>query len=197
MKSLKEVMTMKRPTNPEEFSLASVWSRRVALSFFIQIPKLLVLHQADLGITTSEFNLIITIHYYKWTSAHPFASAKTLSNKIGLSEHAIRKNINRLADKGYLVKIDRGPNKPNAFDFTPLIEALEGYPHIPTKTNPQATQIQTPTYTKMNTPGYSNMGTELYEAKEISLSRRTGPSGKLSTLEDVLNERYPGIANKE
>lgn len=179
-------MTTKRPTNPQEFSLAYVWSPRIALSFFIQIPKLLVLHQADLGITTSEFNLIITIHYYKWTSAHPFASAKTLSNYIGLSEHAIRTNINRLVDKGYLKKIDRGPNKPNAFDFTPLIEILESYPQIPTKSNPQVIQIQTPTYTKTNSPDYSNMSTELYEAKESSLNRRTGNSGKPELLADIV-----------
>lgn len=177
---------MKQPTNPQEFSLAFVWSRRIALSFFIQIPKLLVLHQADLGITTSEFNLIITIHYYKWTGAHPFASAKTLSNHIGLSEHAIRTNINRLVDKGYMEKIDRGPNKPNAFDFTPLIEVLEGYPQIPTKTNPQAIQIPTSAYTKMNSPDYSNMDTELYEAKKKSLSRRTGSSGKLEHISSAM-----------
>lgn len=177
---------MRQPTNPEEFSLAFVWSPRVALSFFIQVPKLLILHQADLGITTSEFNLIITIHYYKWTSAHPFASAKTLSNHIGLSEHAIYTNINRLVDKGYLEKIFRGPNKPNAFDFTPLIKVLESYPQIPTKSNPQAIQIQTPTYIKMNSPDYSNMDTELYEAKESSLSRRIRPSGKLEPIAAII-----------
>ena len=183
---------MKQSTYPQEFSLAFVWSPRIALSFFIQIPKLLVLHQADLGITTSEFNLIITIHYYKWTSAHPFASAKTLSNHIGLSEHAIRTNINRLVDKGYLEKIDRGTNRPNAFDFTPLIEILESFPQIPTKTNPQAIRIQNPTYTKMNSPDYANTNTELYEAKEKSLSRRTGSSGKLEHISNAMPNMHLG-----
>lgn len=183
---------MKQPTNPQEFSISIVWSQRIALSRFVQLPKLLFLHQGDLGITSSELNVLLDILYFKWTSEHPFVTYGTLGRMSGMSEQTVRNNVTRLKEKGYLKKIDRGGNRPKAYDLTPLIKMLESFPQIPTKTNPQGAQIQTPTYSKMDSPEYPNMNTELYAANEKNFSRRTGSSGKLEHISDAIPNLHHG-----
>ena len=177
---------MKRPTDHKQYSIEFVWSKRIAQSHFIQLPKLLLLHQANLDITSSELNVLLDILYFKWTSAHPYASYKTLGSMSGMSAHTVRTNITHLVDKGVLIKVSRGANQSRAYDITPLIEKLESYPQIPTKMNPQGAQIQAPTYSKMNTPGYSNTNTELYDASETPLTIRTVSSGKVESLGSIM-----------
>lgn len=181
---------MKRPTNHRQFSIEFVWSKRIAQSHFIQLPKLLLLHQADLGITSSELNVLLDILYFKWTSEHPFVTYGTLGKMSGMSEQTVRNNITRLKEKGYLKKIDRGGNRPKAYDITPLIEKLESYPQIPTKMNPQGIQIQAPTYSKMNTSRYSNTNTELYDVSNTPLNRRTASSGKVESFGSISERMY-------
>jgi biotin operon repressor len=186
MKSYKEVLKMRRPTDRKQYSIELVWSPRVAKSHFIQLPKLLLLHQADLGITSSELNVLLDILYYKWTSAHPYASYKTLGSMSGMSAHTVRTNITQLKDKGLLIKVSRGANQSRAYDITPLIERLESYPQISTKMNPQGAQIQAPTYTKMDISAYSNTNTELYDFSNTHLTRRTVGSGKVESMDDII-----------
>lgn len=181
---------MKRPSDHKQYSIEFVWSRRIAKSHFIQLPKLLLLHQADLGITSSELNVLLDILYFKWTSSHPYAAYKTLGSMSGMSEHTVRTNITQLQDKGLLIKVLRGANQSRAYDITPLIKKLESYPQIPTKMNPQGVQIQAPTYSKMHTSGYSNTNTELYEVSDTPLTRRIVRGGKPELLADITARKY-------
>lgn len=167
------------------YKFADKWSPRVALSKFTQLPNLLILHQAELRITSSELNVVIAILYYKWTEDYPYPSAKTLGDQIGMAEHTVRTHLRNLEHKKILIRI-HGKRRSNKYDFAPLLNKLESYPQIKPKTEKHTVQIRTSYYSNTNGIRYSNMNTKLDEANYNNLNKRTRNSGKPEPLADIM-----------
>lgn len=107
------------------------WGKLTHDKGWIYIPKLLIRHQAELGITSAELNVILVILSYWWEKEEkPWPSVATMARQIGKNPSTVRRLLTSLVEKKYLRKTRR--NNPlnekgqlsNLQDLNGLVNAL-------------------------------------------------------------------------
>lgn len=182
---------MKKVTK-QNSSQAGKWGELIASNGHTALPNLLIEHVVDLKLSPSEFLIIACILRYKWSDEDPYPSADTLHKLSGLATNTVRTQIRQLKRRG-LVKVvvrTNGNNaqQSNGYDFTPMRKRLESYA--------QPTRGRASPYPKVNSRAYPPTNTKEDAAMKTQEKRRSTSSGKLSSVRNVLKDRYPTIAIK-
>jgi Helix-turn-helix domain len=82
--------------------------------------------------TPTEYTLMVAIWSYWWTDQNnPWPSVAQLCKKIGKCERQVRRYLQRLRDKGFMLSLEQynyeGKQISNRYDFSPFIKRLLGY----------------------------------------------------------------------
>lgn len=113
------------------------WGIASDLGYLI-VPYLLLLHQAKLGISSEEMNVLINILAH-WHSAerNPFPHSITIAKRMGVSMRTVNRSIKGLKDKKLIEKLPKQHrDDPMAYDLSLLVAKLNALApdHIPMKT---------------------------------------------------------------
>lgn len=97
---------------------------------FCIVPSLLMWAQARLGINTVQFNIIMQLADFWWDPERkPYPAKKLLSDRIGMSERQIQRQIAELEAAGLVARIGRtrpGRGKTsNEYDLGSLVARLK------------------------------------------------------------------------
>lgn len=97
---------------------------------FCIVPSLLMWAQARLGINTVQFNIIMQLADFWWDPERkPYPAKKLLSDRIGMSERQIQRQIAELEAAGLVARIGRtrpGRGKTsNEYDLGGLVARLK------------------------------------------------------------------------
>lgn len=144
MKSLKAV-TM------SNHDFISKWSPAIKQKGYTQVPNLLIKHQSDLGITSTEMVVILGLLMHRRTKKNPYPSLSTLAGYGGKARNTVQGAARSLAAKGLIRRIFRGSNKTNEYDIMPLVERLESYTQPIGKLTPTCQETNDQTYRKPDT----------------------------------------------
>ena len=95
------------------------------------IPNALLVHQATLGLTPMDLNIILQIARYWWKSeSHPYPSKATLASSIGVTPRTIQKRIQEMEKAGFIQRVERRNakgSKSNIYQLTQLASQLVPY----------------------------------------------------------------------
>ncbi len=126
------------PANNGHLNVSSEYGQNLVLKFgdmmgagFTVLPNILLKYQADLGITSSEFNFIAQIWFHWWSDKDAYPSIKTIAKRMGSKDdESVRRYSRSLQKKGYLLvrdRISKGKGQLSSeYDFSPLIQKLNG-----------------------------------------------------------------------
>lgn len=157
------------------------WSPAIAQGGYTQIPNLLIIHTADLGITPTEFVFLACMLMYKRTRENPFPSLTTVSSYTGKSRNTMQAAARNLETKGLIERVSRGGNKTNEYNVTPLQEKLESYA--------QPIRKSIPIYRNTDSSSYRKIDTEEDALEKTKRRRRFNKSTKPTSLKEVLNNK--------
>lgn len=88
------------------------------------VPNILVRAQSRLGISTTQFNIIVQLLSYWIDPARPpFPPKRDLAQRMSITQQTLRINIKALEEKGY---INRVQQKTAAGDYGSNIYRLDG-----------------------------------------------------------------------
>ena len=101
------------------------WGDDVLDAGYAPIPNLLIIHQAELGLTSAEVNLICQAAAYFRQDDTLAPSGRRLAGQMGLTERQVRRVKNSLISKGYLKCTERwspeGARITDDWDFSGLL----------------------------------------------------------------------------
>lgn len=120
---MKIILKMKKQYQKQEYRFSDKWPEELLKAGYTEIPNILLMHQAELMITSSEMNVIFQCLLFKWTKDNPYPSRNTLAERIGCSAASISRNFRSLERKGIVVRL-YGKHRTNEYDFSPLIALL-------------------------------------------------------------------------
>jgi DNA-binding transcriptional MocR family regulator len=162
-------------------SFSDKWSVLIEDRGYTQIPNLLIRHMGDLGITPLEYAVISGLLSHQWSEDNPYPSLTTVSSYIGRSRGTAQAAVRSLENKGFVIRILRGSNETNEYDFRPLVERLKSYA--------QPIEKSIPTHRKTDNISYRKVDTEEYFPNKTHLKRRSINSGKPTHIGVVLKNR--------
>lgn len=99
----------------------------VAQPGYQPLPDVLLFHQAELGITSEELNVLLNLlaHWYE-PARMPFPRASIVARRIGVSDRSVHRALASLAGKGLISKVKRSEGGV-AYDVTPLLQRLQPF----------------------------------------------------------------------
>lgn len=104
------------------------WGTALLDAGWTVLPNALARYQAELGLTSSELNLIYQLFTFRRGSGI-FPSVPSVAQRMGVSERYVQKLCASLERKGYLKRhpryTARGDRGSNQYDFSGLMRALE------------------------------------------------------------------------
>jgi DNA-binding MarR family transcriptional regulator len=120
------------PKKPTLKANEKKWGKENIDAGWTLVPNALLVHQASLGLTPMDINIILQIARYWWESDnHPFPAKKTIADCIGVTPRTVQKRIQELEKANFIKRIERretnSGSKTNIYRLTPLIEALLPY----------------------------------------------------------------------
>ena len=163
------------------YDFADKWSPAIKRKGYTQVPNLLIKHQADLGITSTEMVVIIGLLMHRRTKKNPYPSLNTIGSYGGKSRNTAQGAARSLEHKGLIRRIFRGGNKTNEYDIAPLVKRLESF------TQPIENSI--PTYQKPDSRRYQETDTKEEAVNNKQVVRPAGNSGKPAAIGDVLHSK--------
>ena len=88
----------------------------------------MLFHQTDLGLCSEDLNVLLHLiaHWYE-PERWPFPKARTIADRMGVSERSVHRSLRRMQEDGLVKKIDRGGEDMgfrSGYDLTPLLEKL-------------------------------------------------------------------------
>ena len=95
---------------------------------FLVVPHRFLEHYSllDPPLSTGEALFVLHLMSFKWDRELPFPSYKSLAQRMGVSEKAVRRYAQSLDQKGYLQRQYR-KRASNRFDLTGLFDALAAF----------------------------------------------------------------------
>lgn len=88
------------------------------------VPNILVRAQSRLGISTTQFNIIVQLlSYWIDPTRPPFPPKRDLAQRMSITQQTLRINIKALEDKGYISRVQQ---KTAAGDYGSNIYRLDG-----------------------------------------------------------------------
>lgn len=106
-------------------SLSAKWSEEIAEDGFTMVPNALLKHYGQLGLTPSEFLILVNIESYRWKADDfPFPTVETLSKRVNMKTRTVTRLVTRLhKDKKLIIRRPRH-NTSNEYSFHPIIYRL-------------------------------------------------------------------------
>jgi hypothetical protein len=101
----------------------------VADAGYQPVMSVLMLHQAQLGISSEQLNVLLNISMH-WFEPHtfPFPHTATIAKRMGIGPRAVQGHLRALKRKGYVNVIPgRTRTDPKRYDIRPLVKAMEPY----------------------------------------------------------------------
>jgi len=111
-------------TANRRYAVEQRWTPGIAKEGWTPIADLFLSRYTRLGVSSSEAMVIIHLVSHKWDEELPFPSARRLSERMGMTETAVRNHIRSL-EKKQLLRRQRRDGKANLFDLSPLFQKLE------------------------------------------------------------------------
>jgi DNA replication protein DnaD len=104
------------------------WSRELIDAGWLAIPNIIVEKQLDLGLDSTDINILLHLIRYWWNRDNlPHPSKRTIAQCMGVDMSTVRRHIARMEKKGLIKRIERHDEargqKTNYYDFTGLINA--------------------------------------------------------------------------
>lgn len=123
------IIPIKPKKDARQASIQKFGKPVIDLGFCI-VPSLLMHAQARLGVNPVQFNIIMQLADIWWVASNkPFPRKQLLSERIGLSERQIQRQIAALEKAGLVKRIGRtkpGRGKTsNEYDLSGLVEKLK------------------------------------------------------------------------
>lgn len=124
-------------TNPEakkpakaKSSSDRIFGSKIMSHGFTGIPNILMRGQKRLGLSTTQFNILVQLlSYYYDPDNPPFPSKRQLADRISITTQTLRINIKALEEAGFLVRKQRktaaGDFGSNTYHLDGLIKKLE------------------------------------------------------------------------
>jgi len=111
-------------TKQKESSTTKIFGTRVMDHGYTAVPNVLVRAQSRIGISTTQFNIVVQLLSY-WIDPDrpPFPGKKELANRMGINPVTLRKNIAALEQAGL---IEREQRKTSAGDYGSNTYRLDG-----------------------------------------------------------------------
>lgn len=111
-------------TKQKDSSTTKIFGTKVMDHGYTGVPNILVRAQSRIGISTTQFNIIVQLLSY-WIDPDrpPFPGKKELANRIGINPVTLRKNIAALEQAGL---IEREQRKTPAGDYGSNTYRLDG-----------------------------------------------------------------------
>ncbi len=94
-------------------------------------PNLLLQHQADLTLTSSELNVLMNLmmHYHQ-RGRLPFPRTQTIAMRMGVSISKVQHILRKLKRRGFIeLRKSRTGRVPTVYDIRPILKMLEKYAH--------------------------------------------------------------------
>ena len=105
------------------------WGKENIDAGWTLVPNALLIHQAALGLTPMDINIILQIARYWWQpDNHPYPSKRALADCIGVTPRTIQGRITALHKLGFIERQERRGtekgSKTNIYRLTALAETL-------------------------------------------------------------------------
>jgi DNA-binding transcriptional regulator YhcF (GntR family) len=128
-------MAEPKPTDtksPEAKINEKKWSKALMDSGYTVLPNIIIEHQRDLGINSTELNIILYLASRWWNAdGKPFPSKTTMAASIGLEPRTIQRNIANLQSRGLIRREERRNtstgSRSNIYHLDGLIKAAKPY----------------------------------------------------------------------
>ena len=106
-------------------SLSAKWSEEIAEDGFTMLPNALLKHYGQLGLTPSEFLVLVNIESYRWEADDfPYPTVETLAKRVSMKTRTVTRLVTRLhSDKKLIIRRPRR-NTSNEYSFHPMIYRL-------------------------------------------------------------------------
>lgn len=105
------------------------WGNSVMSRGFVIIPAMLLRAQRRLGLTGTQLAILLQlIDWWMDADKHPWASKETLSQRMGLSERQLQRQIAALEKAGLVQRVEKITNRgkqPNSYDLSGLVARLK------------------------------------------------------------------------
>jgi DNA-binding MarR family transcriptional regulator len=96
---------------------------------FLTLPYVLLLHQAELGISSEHLNVLLNViaHWHS-NGRMPYPRSTSIARRMGISERTVQRSLSWLIHNGFLAKVPRlKRDDPQAYDMAPLVRKLKPY----------------------------------------------------------------------
>jgi len=104
------------------------WGRNVHDKGWVYVPNLLIDHQAELGLSPIQMNILLVLMRYWWDQL-PHPGVARIGKTIGRGKSTIRSHIREMENAGLLDRQYRSSVKLNSqtnkYDFTGLVQRLQ------------------------------------------------------------------------
>lgn len=122
--TLPKRVATKKATAKSASSTELIFGSQVMTHGYTALPNVFVRSQKRLGISTTQFNIIVQLLSY-WIDPKrpPFPSKRELASRIGITEQTLRINIKALEEQGL---VERVPRVTSAGDYGSNTYKLDG-----------------------------------------------------------------------
>jgi DNA-binding transcriptional regulator YhcF (GntR family) len=128
-------MAEPKPTDtksPEAKINEKKWSKTLMDSGYTVLPNIIIEHQRDLDINSTELNIILYLASRWWKAdGKPFPSKATMAASIGLEPRTIQRNIANLQNRGLIRREERRNtstgSRTNIYHLDGLIKAARPF----------------------------------------------------------------------
>ncbi|MGJ5068882.1 helix-turn-helix domain-containing protein [Bradyrhizobium sp. SZCCHNRI1009] len=96
---------------------------------FLTLPYVLLLHQADLKISSEHLNVLLNIiaHWHS-NGRMPRPRTSTIARRMGISERTVQRGLSWLIENKFIAKAPRRSRDDlQEYDMAPLVEKLKPY----------------------------------------------------------------------
>lgn len=93
---------------------------------FQPVPDMLLFHQAELGVSSEELNVLLNVlaHWYD-PERVPYPRVTSIAKRMGVSERSVQRALASLRKKGLVNVVKKAsPTGTPGYDVTPLVDRL-------------------------------------------------------------------------
>lgn len=96
---------------------------------FLTLPYVLLLHQADLNLSSEHLNVLLNfIAHWHSSGRMPHPRTTTIARRMGISVRTVQRSLSWLIANGFIMKLPRlSRTAVQQYDMLPLIQKLKPY----------------------------------------------------------------------
>lgn len=96
---------------------------------FLTAPYVLLLHQADLGLSSEALNVLLNyVAHWHADGRMSYPHTNTIAKRMGISRRSVQRSLSSLIKNGFMAKVPkRRRAETQAYDLNPLVEKLMPY----------------------------------------------------------------------